>query len=107
MHIYIAFSTLQYPASHQVSNYWIAFVAFIVTRVVVNYNHLIHNAHNLLFGALIKDLVGCPIAWTLLPKCFRIPSVCDPRIPWWHHAQCGGLQHMVRHASGNVSEIDK
>ena len=65
----------------------------------MNFNHLIYNAHNLLSAAPIKDLVGSSIAWALLPKRFRIPSVCDPYIPWWHHAQCGSLQHMVRHAS--------
>ncbi len=60
--------TFQYPTSHQVSNYWIASEIIIVTRVVVNFNHLIYNAHNLLSAALIKDLVGSSIAWALPPK---------------------------------------
>ena len=75
-----------YPASYQVSNNWIAFVSFIVTRVTMNCNHLIDNAHKLLHVALIKDLVESPIAWALLPKCFTKPSICDPCISWWHHA---------------------
>ena len=91
--------TLQYSTSHQVSNNWFASEIIIVTRVVVNFNHLIYNAHNLFSAALIKDLVRSPITWALPPKRFRIPSVCDPSIPWWHHAQCGSLQHMVRSTS--------
>ena len=98
--------TLQYPTSHQVSNNWIASEIIIVTRVVVNFNHLIYNAHNLLSAALIKDLVGSPIAEAMVPKCFRIPFVCDPYIPRWHHAQCGSLQYMVRHASTFAAEMD-
>ena len=63
----------------------------------MNNYHFIYNAHYLLSAALIKDLVGCPIALVLLPKVFMKPSMNDPCIPWWHHAQCGGLQHMGRH----------
>ena len=92
-------STMQCLASHQVSNNWIASVSFSITREVLDYNHLIYNVQNLLSPALIKDLVGSPIAWALPPKRFRIPSICDPNIPWWHHAQCGSLQCMVRYTT--------
>ena len=70
----------------------------------MNYNHLIDNADKLLSAALIKGLVGSPIPWALLPECFMNPSICDPCIPWWHHAQCGSL-HMARHASALASDI--
>ena len=69
----------------------------------MNYNHLIDNADKLLSAALIKDPVGF-IAWALFPECFMNPSICDPYIPWWHHAQCGGL-HMARHTSALASDM--
>ena len=59
---------LQYLASHQVSNNWIASVSFIVTRKVVGENHLINNVQNLFSAALIKGLVGSTFVLALLPK---------------------------------------
>ena len=83
--------------SHQVANDWIAFVIFVVLRVNMNHDHFIHNADNLLSAALIKAWVGSLIANALLPKFFiSFITIHDPCIPWWHHAQCESLQHMVK-----------